>query len=113
MSLRYLIEIVIFFSLMAFFQYEISRFNKDLHISIDEYTLFKALEHEIVERGGVTWKDSHGYGGNAATDHSGGHAADHGSEADSGHHRRILGGGGSGVIHDFSAMTMEEIQKEE
>ena len=59
MSLRYLIEAIIFFALMAVFQYEISRFNKDLHISIDEYNRFKELEHEIVARGGLTYRESH------------------------------------------------------
>ena len=59
MSLRYLIEAFVFFALMAVFQYEISLFNKDLHISIDEYNRFKELEHEIVARGGLTYKDSH------------------------------------------------------
>ena len=47
MSLRYLIETVIFFGLMAVFQFEVSSFNKDLHISIDEYNRFKELEEEI------------------------------------------------------------------
>ena len=59
MRLRYLIETFIFFGLMAFFQFEISSFNQDLHISIDEYTRFKALKHEIVERGGLTYIERH------------------------------------------------------
>ena len=59
MSLRYLIETVIFFGLMAVFQFEVSSFNKDLHISIDEYNRFKELEEEIEARGGLTYRESH------------------------------------------------------
>ena len=75
MSLRYLIETFVFFGLMAFFQYEISRFNKDLHISIDEYKRFRELEDEIVARGGLTYIESHSGGGS--------HASGHGASGDS------------------------------
>ena len=54
-----MIEAVLFFSLMFVFQYEISRFNKDLHISIDEYEAFRTIEHEIETRGGISYVQSH------------------------------------------------------
>jgi len=39
-SLRYFFETFLFFALVILFQYEVSAFNKDLHVSIDELTLF-------------------------------------------------------------------------
>ena len=118
MSLRYLIETFVFFGLMAFFQFEISRFNKDLHISIDEYLRFRALEDEIAARGGLTYRETHGAGV------SGHHAdgADHQAAGESGHadsdagsndhHGRLLSGGG-GDHRDVHSMTLEEMQSEE
>ena len=58
-SLRYIIEMIVFFGLMLFFQYEISLFNKDLHVSIEEVTHFKALEHELESRNLPTYRDLH------------------------------------------------------
>ena len=55
MSLRYLIETVIFFMLMIVFQYEISSFNQDLHLSIVEYERFKELQLELKDRGELTF----------------------------------------------------------
>ena len=51
MGLRYLIEATLFFMLMFVFQYEISLFNKDLHIAIHEIEKWKELEHELERRG--------------------------------------------------------------
>ena len=115
MSLRYLIEATIFFMLMAVFQYEISAFNKDLHISIDEYLRFKALENEIVARGGLTDRELHGGGSSSSSSAAHNHdslfeeASTHNSEN---HHllRRELGGGGSGQSHeDLKGMTLAEM----
>jgi hypothetical protein len=39
-SLRYFFEVFLFFALVILFQYEVSAFNKDLHVSIDELTHF-------------------------------------------------------------------------
>ena len=52
MSVRFLIETFIFFALVCVYQYEISLFNKDLHLSIDELAHYRALESEIEARGG-------------------------------------------------------------
>ena len=112
MCVRHPFETLVFFGVMAFFQFEISQFNKDLHISIDEYNHFTALEHEIVKRGGVTYAQSHG-----------------GTAVDSSPHRRFLSeaevtiepkqgesegkaeieessAGGHGPALDFSNMTV-------
>ena len=114
MSLRYLIETLLFFALMLVFQYEVSAFNKDLHISIEERSHFLQLEHEIVARGGLTYKETHCEGCShysaTASDHSSSEViASHSSaeshdslsseyqEHDSNesvHHRRNLAGGG-------------------
>lgn len=55
MSLRYLIETVVFFLIMITFQKEISNFNQDLHLSIEEYQYFKDLQAAIKDRGGRTY----------------------------------------------------------
>ena len=113
MSLRYLIETLLFFCLMLVFQYEVSAFNKDLHISIDEREHFLQLEHEIVARGGLTYKDSHCTG---CIYHSGidvSHpSTEDGHSSTDGHHLRDLAGGGD-TDYDFSDYTLEELQKEE
>ena len=116
MSLRYLIEATIFFMLMAVFQYEISAFNKDLHISIDEYLRFKALEHEIVARGGLTYRELHGGTPSSSAAHHQDslfeEASSDPSHSDENHHllRRELGGGGSGQSHeDLKGMTLAEM----
>ena len=115
MSLRYLIETLLFFALMLVFQYEVSAFNKDLHISIEERSHFLQLEHEIVARGGLTYKDTHCEG----CSHNSASASDHSStgsdvshvSSDSAHHRRYLAGGGE--EYDFSSYTLEQLQEEE
>lgn len=54
MSLRHLIEIMIFFLLLVVFQYEVSKLNVDLHLSIEELAKFREIEALIVERGGYS-----------------------------------------------------------
>ena len=69
-----------------------------MHIAIDEYNRFKELEHEIVARGGFTYRESHnGDGGTAHDDH---------------HIRRFLAGGIM-EFKDVKLMTLEEMQHEE
>ena len=52
MSLRYSIEAIIFFLLLFIFQFEMSQFNKDLHLSMRELKEFNILNNEIVAKGG-------------------------------------------------------------
>ena len=52
MNLRYIIEAIVFFFILMFFQYEVSLFNKDLHLSMAEMQLFGTLSKEITARGG-------------------------------------------------------------
>ena len=59
MGLRYLIEATFFFMLMFVFQYEISLFNKDLHIAIHEIELWKELKHELERRNLPSYRDLH------------------------------------------------------
>ena len=70
LTLRYSIEAFLFFAVMILFQYEISRFNKDLHISIDEYNQFRQIEEEIERRGGITYVETHSSGYHENLDHS-------------------------------------------
>jgi len=56
MSLRYAIESLIFFVILLIFQFEISAFNKDLHLSIQEIEEFKQLNEEIVKHGGLLYR---------------------------------------------------------
>ena len=52
MNLRYLIEAIIYVLILVVFQYEISLFNKDLHLAIREMHEFDLLHDLILERGG-------------------------------------------------------------
>jgi len=52
MNLRYAIESLIFFVLLIGFQYEISTFNKALHLSIADIEEFELLKQLIVSKGG-------------------------------------------------------------
>ena len=89
MGLRNIIDTVLFFALMTFFQYEISLFNKDLHITINEVAEFKALEEVLKDRGEPLYKDRH-----------------------KDDYHRMLGGGGGGSDDDdgidYSALSEEE-----
>ena len=53
MNLRYIIEGIIFFTILAVFQYEMSAFNKDLHLSIFEMHEFNLLSEQIILKGGT------------------------------------------------------------
>ena len=55
MNLRYLIEGIIYSTILLVFQYEISAFNKDLHLSIRELHEFNLLGDLITERGGTPY----------------------------------------------------------
>ena len=44
MSVRFFIETIIFFAIVVVYQYEISLFNRDLHLSIEELAHYRALE---------------------------------------------------------------------
>ena len=94
MGLRNIIDTILFFALMTFFQYEISLFNRDLHITINEVAEFKALEKELEARDEPLYKDRH---------------------KGEYHRNRMLGGGeGGGASHDdddgidYSALSEEE-----
>ena len=52
MSLRYVIETTIFFLVLLLFQFEVSLFNKDLHMSMREMELFETFSQEITSKGG-------------------------------------------------------------
>ena len=88
MSVRYLLETLVFFALVAVYQYEVSLFNKDLHLSIDELAHYRALESEIGSRNGVNGISS---SGNGAHDH-----------------RRALSDGAAEAF-DYSVMSMEQL----
>ena len=75
MSLRYIIESILFLIAMLVFQTQVSAFNKDLHISIIEVKIYTSLKDEILSRGGTLY-----YAGSDD------------------HHLRELAGGGTG--HD-------------
>ena len=94
MGLRNIIDTVLFFALMTFFQYEISLFNKDLHITIEEVAEFKALEDVLKERGEPLYKDRH---------------------KDDYHHdgHRLLGGGGGGESEDGDGIDYSALSEEE
>ena len=53
MMLRYLIEAFIYFTILLVFQYEISAFNKDLHLAMRELKEFNLLHDEIISKGGT------------------------------------------------------------
>ena len=53
MSVRYLLETIVFFALVFVYQYEVTLFNKDLHLSITELAHYRALEGEIGARSGA------------------------------------------------------------
>ena len=55
MSLRYAIESVIFLAVLCIFQYEISLFNKDLHLAMRELHEFELINDEIVIHGGLRY----------------------------------------------------------
>ena len=55
MSLRYMIEAFIFFVILLIFQYEVSGFNRDIHISIRELHEFDLLNKEILAHGGTLY----------------------------------------------------------
>ena len=57
MGLRYLIEACFFIMLMFVFLYEVSLFNRDLHISFSEVGQFKAFERELERRNENTYRD--------------------------------------------------------
>ena len=65
MSVRFFIETIIFFAIVVVYQYEISLFNRDLHLSIEELAHYRALEKEIEARGGYVADSisSHAEGG--------------------------------------------------
>ena len=50
MSLRYMIEAALFFATMIYAQYEVSNLNQNLHVTIPDYTEFKAVQIEINSR---------------------------------------------------------------
>ena len=50
MSLRYLIESLLFLILLIVFQYEVSKFNVDLHLSIVEVTVYQSLQDELATK---------------------------------------------------------------
>jgi len=52
MNLRYLIESLIFFACLVFFQYEVSTLNRELHLSIREIEEFELLKQQILAKGG-------------------------------------------------------------
>ena len=52
MNLRYILETTIFFLVLLLFQFEVSLFNKDLHLSMREKELFETLSQEITAKGG-------------------------------------------------------------
>ena len=60
MSLRYAIEALLFFVVLLVFQFEISAFNKDLHLSIREMHEFELLNDEIFDHGGERYDPSIG-----------------------------------------------------
>ena len=49
-SLRYLIESLLFLILLIVFQYEVSKFNVDLHLSIVEVTVYQSLQDELAAK---------------------------------------------------------------
>ena len=55
MSLRYFIEASIFVIILFVFQYEISSFNKDLHLAMRELKEFEILNEEIILHGGTPY----------------------------------------------------------
>lgn len=55
MSLRYMIESLIFVIILIVFQVEISAFNQDLHLSMRELKEFDLLNEEIVAHGGTAY----------------------------------------------------------
>lgn len=59
MNLRYMIEAGIYGGILLLYQYEISAFNKDLHIAMREIVEFEILNKEIVDHGGRTYAESH------------------------------------------------------
>ena len=105
MRSRYLIETFIFFALMVFFQYSVSQFNKDLHVSINENNTFKALEVEIQARGGLSYPER-----SRSSEHVTNIEHDH-DESGSNLLRRVLSGSGEPL--DLSTLTLGEIQHEE
>ena len=48
MSLRYILESLLFLAAMLVFQYYVSAFNKDLYISIVEVKIYTDLKAEIL-----------------------------------------------------------------
>ena len=59
-SLRYILETILFFILMIIFQSQVSGFNKNLHGSIDEVRNFQTLGNEIISRGGTLYSGLEG-----------------------------------------------------
>ena len=64
MSLRFAIELFLYFVILIIFQYEISLFNQDLHLAIKELAEFDLLNKEIVKQGGTAYdpEDPHRLG---------------------------------------------------
>ena len=50
MSLRFAFESLIFFAVLIVFQYDISLFNKDLHLSMQELRSFNLFKVEIIRK---------------------------------------------------------------
>ena len=86
MSLRYIIESILFLCAMLIFQTQVSAFNKDLHISIVEVKIYVDLKAEILSRGGTLYES-------------------HSSDS---HHLRDLGGGSSDL---HSGEIYEDLKK--
>jgi hypothetical protein len=61
MSLRYAIEILLYFAICITFQFEISAFNYDLHLASEELAYFDLLNQSIISHGGTAYdpKDPH------------------------------------------------------
>ena len=60
MSLRYIIESLMFLIAMLVFQSHVSAFNKDLHISIVEVKIYVDMKAEILSRGGTLYESHSG-----------------------------------------------------
>lgn len=55
MSLRYAIEALIFFLILLVLQFEVSAFNKDLHLAMRELKEFDIMNDAITEHGGTKY----------------------------------------------------------
>ena len=128
MSLRYAIEVLVYFVILITFQYKISAFNQNLGLAIKELAEFDLLNEEIIKKGGEAYDPNnphrHEFGELHDGRHEIGHVEDLDEHADEevGHaedldeHADEEVGHAEEAVHvhhsDFSGFTLDELYEE-